>query len=288
MARTGAPRKPKMDWFHLLWGGSTAERSQEWSRRVSGLAEVLLQAADGRGAELLAQHAGVSTEDAVQLFLGPRGDDLYWVLRLAGNWELLGGDKRASIGDVRKRLSELANAYDELALTMCDRAVGTCNDTDDERARVREEFRLLGFFSDEVESFLSQPFTSVDRLNRAASDVRVWMYAYPANGRGNVAAIVVAELIAAFFDEARIAAGAGDDDASAKILRVKLARTGDGTGPANSYCRAVENALRALGVRGVPNKKSPQGALGVGWRSAVQEVCDFRDSSTGRKDQALH
>ncbi len=103
MALTGRPRKPKMDWFRSLRGALSAERQQEWSRRMTGLAKVLLQAAYGRGAEILAQQAEVSTEDAVQHFLGPRGDDLYWILRLAGNWELLGGDKRRTRSVVEAR-----------------------------------------------------------------------------------------------------------------------------------------------------------------------------------------
>lgn len=279
MARTGAPRKPKIEYFLLLRGEQSAERQQEWSRRMKQLAKVLLQAAEGRAAEILAQQAKVSTEDVVQLFLGPRSDDLYWSLRLAGNWELLAGDKRPSIGEVREKLDDLANAYEELALTMCDRAVGYCNDTDDERAGVREEFRLLGFSESEADSFLSEPGESSDRLNRAASDIRGWMYAYPANGRGSLASIIVAEVFAAFFDKARLAAKERNDAETAKLLRVKFARTNDGKGPANSFCRAVESALLALVVRGAPSKICPQGAIGSGWRSAVQELCKFRNAS---------
>ncbi|WP_339853315.1 hypothetical protein [Roseovarius nubinhibens] len=248
------------------------------------LTKVLLQAAHGRAAEILAEQAKVSTEDVVQHFLGPRGDDLYWSLRLSGNWGLLAGDKRPSIGEVRERLDDLASAYEELALTMCDRAVGYCNNTDDERAGVREEFRLLGFSERETEIFLSEPWKSSERLNRATSDIRAWMHAYPANGRGSVASIVVAEVVAAFFDKARMAAEIRNDAETVKLLRVKLARTNDGKGPANSYCRAVESALRALGVRGAPSKISPQGALGGGWRGAVETVCKLRDASTSQQN----
>lgn len=279
MARTGRPREPKMEWFLSLRGASSEEREREWAQRMTELAEVLLRAAHGCGAEMLAQQSEVSTEDAVQHFLGPRGDNLYWTLRLAGKWKLLGDDRAPLFGEVSEKLVTLAEAYEDLALTMCDRAVGCCDDIDADRAGILEEFRLLGFFEDETESLLSEPWTSVDCLNRAASDLRGWMYVYPANGRSSVASIVVAELVAAFFDMARISAEETDDAEVAKLLRVKLARTNDGKEPANSYCRAVENALRALGVRGVPSKKSPEGALGGGWRGAVQDLCKFRDAS---------
>ncbi|SEN84126.1 hypothetical protein SAMN04488077_1376, partial [Roseovarius tolerans] len=278
MARVGPPRKPKNDWFLLLRGASSAERKNEWMKRITALAKVLENAAQGSGAQVLAIQAGVSVEDAVKSFLWPRANDIYWSLCLAGKWQLCEGDKSASIGEIRKRLTSLDEAYEALALTMCDRAVGHCDNDDVEHLNIEEEFRLLGFLDDEIESLLSEPWTAVDYLNKAITDIRGWMYIYEANGRGSLASIVVAELVAAFFDQANIAMETAGASQASKLLDVKFSRSG--TIPANSYCLAVEGALIALEVWSSPTVGCPKGMCASSDNLGHQSVLSFGGSGS--------
>lgn len=282
MAQRGRPRKPKMDWFVSLRGATSAERKEEWIKLMTDVAKVFEKAARGHGAQVLAMQDEISVEEAVRRFLWPRGDELYWSLRLAGKWKLLEGDKSASISEIRKKMTVLENAYESLALTMCDRAVNHCDYEDAERPTIEEEFRLLGFFDDEIKSLLSEPRIAVDCLNKIITDIRGWMDIYPANGRGSLASIIVAELVAAFFEEADAAAEAANDIQTRKLLRVKFARKG--TIPANSYCLAVESALIALEVWSSPTAGCPKGVLGGGWPRAVQDVCALRGTPRATYD----
>jgi hypothetical protein len=134
-----------------------------------------------------------------------------------------------------------------------------------------------------VEDGLHHIAFMAEDCERVACDVVDYLDQRPAQGRSgkNLAAIEVAYLVAAYFDEARVAAGAINDRETALDLKVELSRkpvkeTRRGVVddvinnvPNNSYCHAVEAALGGLGV-------SQQEVGENGWRSAVEHVCSKR------------
>jgi hypothetical protein len=309
MAGRGRPANPVGSSLTAPFASSSPDRTEQWRARVAALVDVLLKAAEGRAAHCLARHYWPfywhgeharpplfrddqrkalceAPKEAVERWLRTHGRQLQWRLDLASGYSMLDPSSYRTASEFRDEMRAYAEAHTGIAKHL--RAFQAAPSDKNLRAHAKKALdRLYKSEGREADSLVEDGLHHIafmaEDCERVACDVVDYLDQRPAQGRSgkNLAAIEVAYLVAAYFDEARVAAGAINDRETALDLKVELSRkpvkeTRRGVVddvinnvPNNSYCHAVEAALGGLGV-------SQQEVGENGWRSAVEHVCSKR------------